>query len=92
MQTNIINNNSHLQIVEDIKTCIVFHTNSSTHILLKILNENEDTVRLLLNEKVEAGEHKIPFHSSNLNKGKYIVRLMIDDGKSIEIENTVIHI
>ncbi len=82
MQITATNNTANVQ----------FNILSKAHIVLKVLNEQDVTIRLLVNEVLDSGRHNIPFYLSTINKGKHIVRLIVDDGKTIDIENETIHI
>lgn len=91
MDTAIKNNTLNIQQVY--KTALIgFQLKQAAHTLLKVLNEQEEVIRVLLNETLQQGNHQVSFQHSTQQNSKYIVRLIIDDGNSIEIENTIIHI
>ncbi len=80
------------KIVDTNSALIQFNILEKSLVILKVVNENDQQIRLLLNEVLQAGHHQASFNYTNLSNGKYIVRLILDDNKTIEIENTIIHI
>lgn len=56
-------------------------------VTLKILNEQEQEIRMLLNEEMTAGKHVTEFRHGFLSGGKYCIRLIIQTPKLIDINS-----
>jgi hypothetical protein len=88
MQNVITNYNLFIHKIADTNSVFIqFNILEKSYIILKILNEDDKQVRVLLNETLQQGSHQIPFYYSTLAAGKYIVRLIVDNEMNIDIEN-----
>lgn len=56
-------------------------------VTLKILNEQEQEIRMLLNEEMAAGKHAAEFRHGFLSEGRYCIRLIIQTPKLIDINS-----
>lgn len=56
-------------------TTIIYSLPRSTHVTLKVYNMKGQEIETIMNEKQEAGVHKIKWKPSNLSSGVYVYRL-----------------
>lgn len=70
------------------KAVLSFQLREESEVVLKILNSAEETVRVLLNEKLGSGAYHIPFDALHLPSGNYIAKMFIGTQKEISVRNT----
>jgi len=59
-------------------TTISFALPQASNVTLKVYNVIGQTVKTLVNEQMEAGEHQVTFDASNISSGMYFYRLDTD--------------
>jgi predicted Ser/Thr protein kinase len=70
---------------------IRFHTHQDCDVILRVLNEEEREVRMLLNEELGKGSHSVAFSFGTLS-GNYHIRLVVNTHNAIDIETHKIKI
>lgn len=80
------------EVVETHEANIVFETLCSCHAVIKVFDENEYEVRLLLNETISTGKHQTIFNYGNLKTGSYKIKLILNTPQLIEIESIILNI
>jgi hypothetical protein len=70
------------------KAVLSFQLQEQAEVVLKILNSAEEIVRVLLNEKLDAGEYHIPFDALHLPSGNYTAKMLIGTQKEVSVRNT----
>jgi len=73
------------------KAIIEFNTLNNCKAMIKIMN-NEEEVRLLMNEAIDTGKHTVVFDFSSLPKAIYTIKLIAETETSIDKETILIHI
>lgn len=71
---------------------IHFYLHKKSEVVLRIMNAEDKEVRLLINETMPQGNHKTFFSFGNLKPNDYVVRLIINNKDSIDIETLNIKI
>ena len=78
--------------IDDMRQAFIqFSTYTDCYVILKVMNEEDKEVRVLLNEKLSGGVHNVPFNFGSLT-GNYIIRLMVNMQEAIDIENQSIQV
>ena len=78
--------------IDDLRQAFIqFNTYTEGYVILKVMNEEDKEVRILLNERLSKGVHNVPFNFGNLT-GNYIIRLAVNMQEAIDIENQTIQI
>ncbi len=66
---------------------IHFKLPHKSFVVLKIMSDENVEVRMLINEILAQGEHRILFGYGNLQPAGYMIRLMVNNDAAIDIEN-----
>ena len=74
------------------KAKISFVLPYAAHVLLRVFNDEDEEVRLLLNEKINEGEYTIMFNFNQLPSASYTVRLVAETDKAIDKETQTIQL
>ena len=78
-------------IPQEKKSLLRFELMEPAKVKLRISNDQEE-VRLLLNEAMHSGKHEVTFHFGELHAGNYAARLIVNTNNAIDITTTNIHI
>ena len=71
---------------------ILFLLPEKSKVVLKINNENDTEVRMLINETLESAEYEVAFLYGNLLAGNYYIKLIIQTENIIDINSLIIQI
>lgn len=71
---------------------IRFNLHEYSRVLLCVMNNEDKEVRLLVNESMPEGNHKVLFAFGNLEPDEYLIRLLINNVDSVDIETLNIKI
>ena len=92
MNPDTTNYNLKIILIDDLRQAFIqFNTYMDCYVHLKVMNEDDKEVRILLNERLSEGIHNVPFNFGNL-MGNYIIRLAVNTQEAIDIENQTIQI
>jgi hypothetical protein len=76
----------------DRKAKINFVMPLAAHVLLRVMNSNDEDVRMLLNETINAGAHTVLIDFTQLPSATYEVKLVVETDKSIDKETYTIQL
>lgn len=71
---------------------ISFALPEKSRVILKITNQADSEVRMLLNETLLSDDYKIPFPYGHLSEGDYCVKLIVQTEHIIDINSINIQI
>ena len=74
------------------EAAIHFCLQEKSEVLLRVMSAEDKEVRLLINETMPEGKHNTLFSFGNLQPDDYVVRLIINNKDSIDIETLNIKI